>query len=106
MSQNAIKKITEAEQKAEVLCRAAADRAAEQRAEMEQKAKAHLCAVEQAAMQKNAQNLAQTREHAEALIRKKREIAEREAAELAEAARERMDAAVGAIVWGIVEKCQ
>ena len=40
------------------------------------------------------------------MIRKKREIAEREADELAAAAKERMDRAVSVIVWGIVEKCQ
>ena len=45
MSQNAIAKITEAEQRAEVLCRVATERAAEERAGMEQKAKEHLCAV-------------------------------------------------------------
>lgn len=106
MSQNAIAKITEAEQRAEVLCRVAAERAAEQLAEMEQKAKAHLAAVEKHVTEKNAQNLAQTREHAAMLIEKKREIAEAEAEALAKSARERMDKAVGVIVWGIVEKCQ
>ena len=106
MSQNAIAKITEVEQRAEVLCRVAAERAAEERAGMEQKAKEHLCAVERTVTQQNAKNLAQTREQAAALIRKKREIAEREADELAAAAKERMDRAVSVIVWGIVEKCQ
>ena len=106
MSQNAIAKITEAEQRAEVLCRVAAERAAEERAEIEQRAKAHLCAVEKNAVEKNAKNLAQTREHAEMLIQKKREIAEQEAAALAKSAGDRMERAVSVIVWGIVEKCQ
>lgn len=106
MSQNAIEKITEAEQRAEVLCRVAAERAAEARADMERKAKEHLSAVERTAVEKNAKNLAQTREQAEMLIRKKREMAEQEAAEIVERAREHIGTAVNAIVWGIVEKCQ
>ena len=47
MSQNAIAKITEAEQRAEVLCRVASERAAERHAEMEQKAKADWEAIHQ-----------------------------------------------------------
>ena len=106
MSQNAIAKITEAEQRAEVLCRVAAERAAERRTEMEKKAKAHLCTVENTLTEKNAKNLAQAHEHAAMLIRKKREIAACEAEELTKSAREHMDRAVSVIVWGIVEKCQ
>ena len=106
MSQNAIERITEAEQKAEVLCRAAEERAAAARDEMEKQAKAHLDAVERNVTEKNAKNLAQTREHTQALIQKKRELSEKEAEALAKRAQEKMDAAVGAIVWGIVEKCQ
>ena len=103
MSQAAIEKITEAEQRAEVLCRVAGERAAEARADMERKAKEHLLTVERAAAEKNAKNLAHSRAQTEVLIRKKREQAEAEAEALREVARERMDEAVQAIVWGIIE---
>ncbi len=103
MSQNAIAKITEAEQQAEVLCRVAEERAAEARAAMERKAKEHLVEVERAATAQNEQKLAQTRTLTAALIEKKRTEAEAEAKSAEERARERMDEAVSAIVWGIVE---
>lgn len=101
--QNAIEKITEAEQRAEVLCRVAGERAAEARADMERKAKEHLGMVERTAAEKNAKNLVQSRAQTDALIRKKREEAEREAEALREMATERMNEAVSAIVWGIIE---
>lgn len=101
--QNAIAKITEAEQRAEVLCRVANERATEARADMERKAKEHLLTVERTAAEKNAKNMAQTKAQADMLTRKKREEAEREAEALRASAMERMNEAVSAIVWGIVE---
>ncbi len=103
MSQSAIAKITEAEEQAQVLCRVAEERAAEMRATMERRAKAHLAEVERVATEQKERKLAQTKELTRALLAKKRTEAENEAKELAEDARARMDAAVSAIVWGIVE---
>ena len=103
MSQSAIEKITEAEEQAEVLCRVAEERATEMRAEMERKAKEHLEAVERTATAQKEEKLLQTRELTRALIQKKRGEAEAEAKEAEKRARERMDEAVRAIVWGIVE---
>lgn len=103
MSQSAIEKITEAEEQAEVLCRVAEERATEMRAEMERKAKEHLEAVERTATVQKEEKLLQTRELTRALIQKKRGEAEAEAKEAEKRARERMDEAVSAIVWGIVE---
>ena len=106
MSQDAIAKITEAEEQAEVLCRVAEERAVESRTKMEETAKAHFAAVERAAIQENEQRLEKTRQGVDALLQKKREEAEAEADELTAKAREHMDDAVQAIVWGILEKCQ
>ena len=103
MSQSAIEKITEVEEQAEVLCRVAEERATEMRAEMERKAKEHLEAVERTATAQKEEKLLQTRELTRALIQKKRGEAEAEAKEAEKRARERMDEAVSAIVWGIVE---
>ena len=103
MSQNAIERIKEAEQQAEVLCRVAEERAGETRAEMERKAKEHLAAVERTAIAQKEQKLSQTRALAQALIEKKRVEAENEARAVEQSANERMDEAVSAIVWGIVE---
>ena len=103
MSQNAIVRITEAEDQAEVLCRVAEERAAEMLAEMKSKAKAHLTEVEQTALAQREQKLAQTKELTQALVEKKRAEAQGEAKAAEERAREKMDEAVRAIVWGIVE---
>lgn len=103
MSQSAIAKITEAEEQAEVLCRVAEERATEMRTEMERKAKEHLEAVERTATAQKEEKLSQTRELTRALIQKKRGEAELEAKEAEKRAREHMDEAVSAIVWGIVE---
>lgn len=106
MSQDAIVKITKAEEQAEVLYRVATERAAESRADMESKAKEHLVLVESAAREKSRKQLAEASIAAKGLLQKKRAEAESEAEELSSKARERMDTAVKAIVWGIVEKCQ
>ena len=103
MSQNAIKRITEAEEQAEVLCRVAEERAAEMLAAMERKAKAHLAEVEQTAVAQREEKLVQTRELTRALVEKKRDEAVKEAKDIEERAKERMNEAVRAIVWGIVE---
>ncbi len=103
MSQSAIAKITEAEEQAEVLCRVAEERAAERLAVMKQRAGEHLAEVARMATAQNEQKLAQTRELTAALIEKKRAEAEAEAKDAEERARERMDEAVSAVVWGIVE---
>ena len=103
MSQNAIAKITEAEEQAEVLCRVAEERAAESLAVMESKAKAHLAEIERTATEEKEKKLAQTRELTAALVEKKRMQAQEQAKEAEQAARLRMDEAVSAIVWGIVE---
>jgi vacuolar-type H+-ATPase subunit H len=103
MSQSAIAKIKEAEEQAEVLCRVAEERATETRIQMEHKAKAHLAEVERTAIEQKEKKLAQTEELTKALLLKKRMEAENEAKELAQDAGARMDAAVSAIVWGIVE---
>ena len=103
MSQNAIAKITEAEEQAEVLCRVARERAAEARADLERKAKAHLAMVEQNATQQKEEKLAQTKELTRALVEKKRAEAQAEAQDVQTRAKEKMDEAVKAIVWGIVE---
>lgn len=106
MVQDAIAKITEAEEQAEVLCRVAAERAAEARADMERKAKAHLEDVERQMAEQTKQKLAVSRMQTDALIEKKRAEAVAEAEELTKKAQERLDEAVKMIVWGIVEKCQ
>ena len=106
MAQDAIARIAEAEEQAEVLCRVAEERAAERRADMEKMAKAHFASVERTATQEKEQRLAQTRAGVDALLQKKREEAEAEAKSLTDKARERMDDAVQAIVWGILERCQ
>ena len=103
MSQNAIAKITEAEERAEVLCRVAQERAAEALADMERKAREHLATVERTATKQKEEKLLQMQELTLALIEKKRAEAEGEAKAIAQSARERMDEAVSAIVWGIVE---
>lgn len=103
MSQNAIKIITEAEEQAEVLCRVAEERAAEMLSTMERKAKAHLAEVEQTAVAQRAEKLDRTRELTQTLVEKKRAEAENEAKHIEEQARARMNEAVRAIVWGIVE---
>ena len=103
MSQEAILKITKAEEQAEVLCRVASERAAESRADMQKKASEHLALVESAAIERNKQKLAQSRAQAQALVEKKRAEAKAQAAALSARAEERMEAAVKAIVWGIVE---
>ena len=103
MSQNAIVRITEAEDQAEVLCRVAEERAAEMLAEMQSKANAHLAEVERTALAQREQKLLQTKELTQALVDKKRAEAQNEAKAAEEKAREKMDEAVRAIVWGIVE---
>ena len=103
MSQNAIVRITEAEDQAEVLCRVAEERAAEMLAEMQSKANAHLAEVERNALAQREQKLLQTKELTQALVEKKRAEAQGEAKAAEERAREKMDEAVRAIVWGIVE---
>ena len=103
MSQNAIAKIAEAEEQAAILCRVAEERAAEKLAELTRKAKEHLETVERTANAQKEQKLAQTRALTAALIEKKNDEAKAEAKALEESARARMDEAVSAIVWGIVE---
>ena len=106
MSQQAIEKITKAEEQAEVLLRVATERAADSRADMEKTGKEHLAFVELDATQKSKEKLAQARAATEALTQKKHAEAKAEADELAEKARERMETAVKAIVWGTMKKCQ
>jgi vacuolar-type H+-ATPase subunit H len=103
MSQSAIAKIKEAEEQAEVLCRVAEERAAEMIAGMESKAKAHLAEVERTAVAQREEKLTQTKALTQALVDKKRQEAEQQARDAEAAAREHMDEAVRAIVWGIVE---
>ena len=103
MSQNAIRKITEAEEQADILCRVAEERAAEMLSALEGKAKAHLAEVERTAVAQREEKLAQTKALTQALVDKKRLEAENEAKAAEAAAREHMNEAVRAIVWGIVE---
>ena len=106
MAKKAIRQIRQIEDQAEILCRVAEERAAEMRERVMREGEAHLCEVERTTEQELAAELQQVRARAAALEQKKRAEAEREAAELELAARERMPEAVHRIVWGIIEKCQ
>ena len=106
MSQDAIGKIMDAEEQAEVLCRVAKERAEEMRAEMTRQGEYHLAEVEKATAAEYAEKLNEMRAGAQALQEEKRVQAQEEAQRIKDTARERMDEAVKMIVWGIVEKCQ
>ena len=106
MSKKAILQIRQAEDRARVLCRVAEEKAAEILESVEQEGKAHLDETERATEREFAEELAQIRARADALLERKRAEAEREAAELAGAARAHMSQATQRIVWGMIEKCQ
>ena len=103
MSQDAIGKIIEAEEQAQVLCRVATERAAEMRAEMKRQGEAHLAQVERETALEYEKTLKQMCEDADRLREKKREQAQAQAKGIKDAAEERMEQAVKMIVWGIVE---
>jgi len=106
MSRKAIQQIRQTEDQAEILCRVAEERAAEMRERVTREGEAHLAAVECDTEAEFAAELQRIRSRAAALEEKKRAEAEKEAAALELAARERLPEAVHRIVWGIIEKCQ
>ena len=106
MSKKAIAQIRQAEDRAQVLCRVAEEKAAEILESVEQEGRAHLEETERATEREFAEELAQIRARADALVERKRVEAEREAEELAKTARLHMDEATHRIVWGMIEKCQ
>ena len=106
VSQDVIGQILAAEEQAQVLCRVAEERAAEMKAEMKRQGEAHLLTVQQSTAEEYEKKLAEIREGAQQLERRKRAEAQAEATEMLKQAQIRMDRAVKLIVWGIVEKCQ
>lgn len=106
MSKKAILEIKKAEDQAAATRRIAAEKAAAMRDAVEEQGAAHCEEVIRATEAEYGERLSEIREKAKDLIRQRQEDAEAEAEALIAAAEERMDAAVQAIVWGIVEKCQ
>ena len=86
-----------------MLCRAAEERAAEMRSRIRTEGEAHCADVERNTRAEYAAKLSDIRTRSARLEEKKRAEAEAEAEALLDAARERMDEAVKAIVWEIVE---
>ena len=106
MSKKAILEIKKAEDQAAATRRIAAEKAAAMREAVEKQGAAHCDEVIRATEEEYGARLAEIREKASELIAQKREDAVAEAEALTAAAEEHMQAAVEAIVWGIVEKCQ
>lgn len=106
MSKQVIEEIRKAEADAEKVKRAAAEKAAAMRAAVETQGKAQCEEVLRVTENECKDNLDEISRRANRLIERKRAESEKEAAALCEAARAHMDAAVHAVVWGIVEKCQ
>lgn len=106
MSKEAILQIREAEDKADVLCRVAEEKATELRERVKAQGEAHCAAVRENTEAEYAAVLADMHRRALALEEKKRLEALSQAEALKTAARERIDEAIHIIVWEIVEKCQ
>lgn len=106
MSQQAIKQIRDAEDKAAVLCRVARERAAEMRERVRVQGENHCTDVERETEAEYTARLADMRQRALELEAKKYAEAEAEAAALEAAAREKIEEAINLIVWEIVERCQ
>ena len=106
MIKKAIDAIREAEEQAEVLCRVAAERADEMRAEVESEGTAHYNKITEDAQRECDFELSVITAKTQRLTAKKKKDLAAETEALAAEARTHMEAAVGLIVWGIVEKCQ
>lgn len=103
MYESALKQIKEAEEQAAVLCRVAEERATEMKNRIRAEGEAHCADVERNTRAEYTAQLNDIRTRATLLEEKKRAEAEEEARALLLSAREKMDEAVKAIVWGIVE---
>ena len=106
MIKKAIDAIREAEEQAGVLCRVAAERADEMRAEVESEGTAHYNKITEDAQRECDFELSVITAKTQRLTAKKKKELAAETEALAAEARNHMEAAVGLIVWGIVEKCQ
>lgn len=106
MIKDAINAICQAEEQAEVLCRVAAERADEMRAEVESEGTAHYNKITEDAQRECDFELSVVTAKTQRLSAKKKKEIAAEGEALAQEARTHMEAAVGLIVWGIVEKCQ
>ena len=103
MSEQAIEKIRDAEERAELLCRVAQEKADEMRERVRTQGEEYLAEVEESTTEEFAKELEDVRRRARLLEEKKRKEAQKEADELIARARERMEEAAHLIVWEIVE---